>query len=155
MKKIFIFILVVGVFFSNESLAQTTQETDVIKSILKMAKRDFFAVNMDLTEDQAALFWPIYDEYDSKKSKMISGQVSNLKKLIVQQDFSEKEINEIISTVKKLEVQSSKLRHTYYNKIRKKVGLLVGVEFFQLDEFVSTELKAYIMENLSLEFSDE
>ena len=73
-------------FFSAGSAAQETKGGDIIlpeigsgsvdayiealKSDIRNSTRKIMEVNMQLTEKEAALFWPIYDHYDYDVSKL-------------------------------------------------------------------------------------
>ncbi|WP_338395594.1 hypothetical protein [Fulvitalea axinellae] len=154
MKKVvllfvaFLGFTVFGVGQSIPETGSTEQEREVVRAIFNMAKKEFFIANMDLDKSQADIFWPIYDEYSAKKTKYTNGQVERLRKLVSQEDFASKEVEGIIKAINETEVKNSKLRYQYYQKIHKKVDLITAVQFFQLDELVQSEVKAFMMQNM-------
>lgn len=106
MKKIII-LLISALFLSLPAVAaQQPTETDmqIMLEKLKADKKLLVAANMELSEAEAAKFWPVYDEYQAELGK-INGRIADLieayaaeyNKNSMTEDKAKKMVTELIS----------------------------------------------------------
>ncbi|MBC7125062.1 hypothetical protein [Tenuifilum osseticum] len=63
-------ILIVFIFIALG--AKAFSQTDDTEKALKAEKVAFLTKKLDLTQDEAKKFWPLYDEYWKKKNKILN-----------------------------------------------------------------------------------
>ncbi|MGW8123462.1 hypothetical protein ACV07N_12450 [Roseivirga echinicomitans] len=79
MKKIIFSLLVLATCFS--AVAQNDRSTQDERDKIQKAKIAFLTNRLDLSVEQAKLFWPLFNEYDSKKM-LLSKEYSQKKRVI-------------------------------------------------------------------------
>ena len=88
MKKIFFmtFILAAAFLLTGQiSLAQNNAEAEYDKYIallrkdLRSDKKQFIAMNMELTDAEATKFWPIFDKYTADQGKLFDTRIALIK----------------------------------------------------------------------------
>lgn len=62
---------------AQESTDNPSANMDILRQKIQADKKLVFAANMELTEAEAKVFWPLYDEYQSKLTK-INQKIGNL-----------------------------------------------------------------------------
>jgi hypothetical protein len=71
---------------------------------IKTQKIAFITEKLDLSVDEAAKFWPVYNEFEAKKSKIRSKDLRSIKMQMRQNpDMSEKEADELLDKLMKAE----------------------------------------------------
>ncbi|PWJ43344.1 hypothetical protein [Sediminitomix flava] len=132
-------------FAQNEPMPESVKEDlKMLKEILKMEKRDFFEQNMNIQDvEKADQFWALYSQYDKDRATIIGSEGKILKTLVNRGDkaLTEKDNDELVYGILSAETKQAKLRKKYYKKI-KKIDPKLAVRFFELDEFVSAQLKS-------------
>jgi len=70
--------VLVLIFFSVSISQIKSFESDYVEMLKKDIQensRQIVADNLTLTEEQAKIFWPLYDEYDAAYDKMVDERV--------------------------------------------------------------------------------
>lgn len=150
MKIIFLAFLMclplVGVVAQNES-----QEGDLMKSILKSEMKVFFAENMTLKTSENVQFWEIYDDFESELKPIFNKRLSLLGKIIDNSgELGAEEMDSMIKEALKLREQRIKLREKYYKIYKKKMGIGVAAQFFQLDQYVNNLAASELNKNMPI-----
>ena len=119
-------ILIIILFLSLNAFAQGRGEK------LKALKVAFITERLDLTQEEAQKFWPIYNAYEENERKLRLDTFEERKDLNVE-TLSEAEANELIDNFTKAENERHKLKQQFIQDIRKvlpakKVILLKKVE---------------------------
>lgn len=119
-------ILIIILFLSLNVFAQGRGEK------LKALKVAFITERLDLTQEEAQKFWPIYNAYEENERKLRLDTFEERKDLNVE-TLSEAEANELIDNFTKAENERHKLKQQFIQDIRKvlpakKVILLKKVE---------------------------
>jgi len=148
MKKI-LFSLVV-IFTTSMIIGQTMDDyIEVQREVLKTEKKAVIAEVMQFTDNESAVFWPLYNEYNEK----MYIHNTNLYKLIKDyaEHYGEKMTNEkaveIWTKSMKVEAELAKLERNYFKKFQ---GILSGkkaARYMQLEN----KIKALIDAELALE----
>ena len=128
------FILFLFVSFSSILFAQDISYLEYLRTDLPEQKREIIAETMELTIEQAEIFWPIYEEYEIELGKL-SGE-----RLKVIKDYSENYYNltdEIAARLanKKYELEKKRtdLLWKYYNKIKTELNPIDAAMFYQVE----------------------
>ncbi len=78
MKKVILPLILI--FFGTQLLAQTTDDyIEVVRSVLKTEKKAVIVETMAFTEDEATVFWPLYNEFNEKAYVIQSKRIAIIK----------------------------------------------------------------------------
>ena len=105
-------ILIIILFLSLNALSQGRGEK------LKALKVAFITERLDLTQEEAQEFWPIYNTYEDNERKLRMDTFEERKDLDVE-TLSETEANELIDNFTKAENERHQLKQTFIEDIRK------------------------------------
>jgi len=113
MKKI-LFIIIITAFASGPLFGQDNQGGRI-----EAEKIAFFTRRMDLTPDEAKVFWPIYNDYTSRRNK-IRLDKNNLLKYINEnhENLDDKELEESGDRIIAYTVEEAMLTQTYHEKFK-------------------------------------
>src|SRR4051812_36916895 len=147
MKKIF--VIAVSMFMMNGLFAQMHTEIELVRSTYKLEKKAVVADYLQLSNEDAAKFWPIYNKYEDeriaigdRRIKLITdyvnekhvGSVVNADAMVKESaDIQEKEVN---------------LRQKYYALVKTGVSAAVGINFYQIEDQISAAVKAELYKEL-------
>ncbi|QQS51969.1 MAG: hypothetical protein IPM71_04370 [Bacteroidota bacterium] len=86
---------------------------------VQAARVKFFNEKLELTPDESKKFWPIYNDYQSRKNKLTTER-KNLMSFFSsnQSNMSEKEIAETLDRYVAIEKEETQLLETYNQKFR-------------------------------------
>ena len=146
MKQLFIFYLTPIAFFILFSLSLFGQTKDVQKEeMVKAQKIAFFTEKLNLTTEDAQLFWPVYNEYWQKKNKIIDDRRNamkfcseNLEKL------SDKEIERYGDLYINFHKQESDLLIEFNEKFKKVLTPEKVIKLY----FADYEFKTYLLQQI-------
>jgi hypothetical protein len=100
-------------------LAQTKDQMQVTREALKANKKLIVSENMNLTEKEADIFWPVYEEYqkalrklNERTAKLIKDYASNYNAL------SDEKAISLLDEYMAIEEDRLKLRSSYIPKFR-------------------------------------
>lgn len=145
-----IFVLLVGVMSSFSAYSQMSdEEMDLMKSILKSEVKVFFAQNLELKTSEAELFWNIYDSYEEELKPAGNARIALMREIIKSEGkMPAEEIDKKIMEAIKLQKKRRSLRVKYYKIYKKKMGVEIASQFYQLDQYISTLVTASLNEGM-------
>ena len=148
MKKTIITLLLA--LFSIPLLqGQLSSEGELIRSRFKEEKSDLIAGFMDFTMQEGEEFWPLYEEYEEKRTAYADKRISLLFDYVTNYDsFTQEQADEWSDEILKLQSYELTLKKTYYRKISKKLTPLIALRFFQFEESIKAAIKFEIMSSL-------
>lgn len=98
-----------------------------------MQKREGFIIKkVGLSPTEAAAFFPLYRQFEKEKMK-IERKIGGLVHKAFDSGVDEKEAQEIISEIDKLQLQKVKLENAYHQKYRKAISAQKVLKVFQAD----------------------
>ncbi len=147
MKKLLFIALVV--FMSAPSWAQSEKDyIEMERSVLQTEKKAMVADAMMFTDDEATVFWPLYNEYtqkvyvvNSEKVQVILDYAENYETL------SDEKADVLMQRALKAEQDLLKLKLSYYKKFKKIIAPSKAVRYFQ----VENKINALVSAELALE----
>lgn len=143
-------LLFITVLCGQSMNAQTySEETDLIQSIFGMEKKavvaDFIGV------ENGDPFWALYDEYEIKRKALGKERFTALSNYVENYDsYDNATYDKTIATMISLQKRTDKLIGQYYKKIKKTSGSKVAAQFFQLEEYILTQIRAGIFEGIPM-----
>jgi len=147
MKKIL--AIVALMFAMNGLFAQQHTEIELIRSQFKLEKKAVVADYLKLTNEEAEKFWPIYNKYETERTatgdlriKLITDYVNN--KHVGNVAAADEMVKESVDIQRK-EVS---LREKYYKLVKDGVNPTVAINFYQIEDQISTAVKSALWEEL-------
>ncbi len=123
----------------------------LLRSDLKASKRTLIKESMQLTESQAAAFWPLYNQYDAEQTKLGD------QKLALIQDYAKNFMNmtdakadQLAHGALELDDQRQAVRKKYYDLFKKVLPTVLVVRFFQLENQIQLIVDLQIAANLPI-----
>jgi hypothetical protein len=144
-------LLTIGTLFFISSYAQSNKEDiDMIQSIYGKEKKaiiaDFIMPADDAKKDA---FWKLYDEYELKRKANGQKRIALLEKYAnVYTSMDDKTTDEIMKELLSLQKSVDGLIIEYYNKIKKSVGSKQAAQFYQIEGYLLSATRIYIMGNI-------
>lgn len=143
-KIIFSCFVLFFVFTAAESIAHAQVETatgvDVEKDLallrrnLRAEKKKVIAMNVPLTADEAAKFWPIYDEYTAEMAKVNDEFFGIIKEYAAnQKTLTDAQANDMIKRWSELQVERARTQQKYIPIVQKVLPGKKAALFFQID----------------------
>jgi hypothetical protein len=158
MKKI-LFTIISGALISFSSIAQTDSESiDLVQAAIGIEKKEAFNSFIILNETNRNAFWKLYDEYEVKRKVLGKERIALLEKYV--NDYNNMNEENTSLALKKMINMSSEFNElvaTYTKKIERSAGAKPAAQFFQLESYITSVVRASILENIPLigEFENE
>lgn len=152
MKKItilFVMILCSIGFAQIESFE--SDYVEMLKKDIQDASRSIVAENLTLTEEQAEIFWPLYDEYDAAYDKMVNERVQVIEEFMMNYYGMDEETGkQLISKTIELKKKAINLQKEYIDKMLEVLPVSVVGRYFQIDNRIAAIIDITRMANLPL-----
>jgi hypothetical protein len=135
------YITILLIFISVQVSAQTTTQPNRVYQ----AKVQFFNEKLDLTPKESEKFWPIYNDYQSRKNKL-SGEKRNLIQYFNanKQNMSGDEIEASLLRYIEIEKETTQLLDEYNNKFKQ---ILPDEKVLQI-YITEVEFRNYLLQKL-------
>ncbi len=143
-------VLCLTIAFSHNMSSQTNkEETDLIQSMFGMEKKAIVADFIDVESGDP--FWELYDEYETKRKALGKERFTALTNYVENYDNHDyATYDNTIATMISLQKRTDKLMEQYYKKIKKTSGSKVAAQFYQLEGYILTEIRAAIFEGIPM-----
>jgi len=150
---------VTGLFAQEQKVQDPAQSQELneqayirlLRADLKTKKQQIVTDTMQLTDQQGAIFWPIYRQYDAEQTKLGD------QKLTMVQDYAQNFLNmsnekadQLAQRVMALDDQRSALRRKYYDLMKKSLPSVLVVRFFQVEAQLQLLVDLQIASNLPI-----
>jgi hypothetical protein len=157
MKFLTAFVLAVIVLAAMPVIAQEGGSAETNMEILlekvKADKKLLVAANMELTDEEAKKFWPLYEEYqkevqkqNERLGKAIMDYADAYNKGPVPNDLAKKLMNEVIS----IEEAEAKTKKNYAEKIGKVIPAAKTARYMQIETKIRAALKYELAKQIPL-----
>lgn len=142
MKKLLFALLLV--FVSAPLFSQTIDDIiEVERSVLKAEKKAAVAENMNLTEEEAAAFWPVYEEFSSALYKLQTERVKIIKEYAENyQKMDDIRADNLMGRSLKHKQEVVKLELRYFKKFKKVLSPSKVTRFFQIHNKINALVSA-------------
>ena len=121
------------------------QRQEKMESRIESQKIAYFSQKLDLSSEEAQLFWPIYNEYQSKMKEM---RQQNKKDWTIQ-DISEDEANEVLNSLLSREQNELDIKKQYLNKLKTAVPAKKVTQLYILEKQFREEILAKIRSKIA------
>jgi hypothetical protein len=150
---------VTGLYAQEKQVQDHTQSQELndqayiklLRSDLKANSEQIVKETMQLNDQQAAVFWPIYQNYTAELSKLGD------EKLAIVQDYAKnfltmdnQKADQLAQRVMALDEQKLTLRKKYYDLMKKALPAVLAVRFFQIENQIQLLVELQIASNLPI-----
>ena len=148
MKRVTLFIL--GFLFSSALFAQSNKEdVDMIQAIFGKEKKTMVASFVQVEASKADAFWAVYDEYETKRKELGKRRIALLENYAKNYTaLDDVTTDAIIKENQSLQAATDKLIVQYYGKVKKVTGSKPAAQFYQLEGYLLSVIRATILENI-------
>jgi hypothetical protein len=154
-------IVIAGVLLSVSLLpaqeAAKATEADIqnyIDLLRKDVKKDKVAIltaNMELTPEEAAKFWPVYNEYDKELTKLADERVALIRDYAKNYgSMPDAKVSEIARKSLDLEARRTDLKKRYVERVSQAVSPKVAGRFLQIENQLLMLLDLQVSSSLPL-----
>ena len=149
--KFFSIILIVLFCVSSFAQDKKSEWSDLLKSNVQKESRNLIEQNLELTKDQAKIFWPIYDEYDAALLEVTNERLTNISNYMVNyKDLDSAKAEKLLRTALELDQKKLNIQNEYYNKLIAILPPTIVGKFFQLDQYIELLIQLQRSENIPL-----
>jgi hypothetical protein len=123
----------------------------LLRSDLRAKKEQIIKESMQLNDQQAAAFWPIYKQYDAEQTKLGDEKLAIVHDYA--QDFlsmSDQKADQLAQRVMTLDEQRLALKKKYYEILKKALPTVLVVRFFQVENQIQLLVDLQIASNLPI-----
>ena len=153
LRRIFVVLFILG----------AVQHADAQENLMSMLRSDVRAdaqaimtVAMDLSNDEAANFWPIYREYELERSRWGDRRLALIRSFADQYTMMSDDVAEdLIEEMFELLGDRLELYEDFYEKFADEVSPSVGARFVQVERQLNMIMDLQIAQELPLVFSME
>ncbi|MCU0332426.1 MAG: hypothetical protein MUE93_00170 [Ignavibacteriaceae bacterium] len=147
MKKLFI---LVAFFVSTFSYAQSNKEDiDFIQSIYGKEKKIIVADFIKVEGSQKDAFWTLYDEYETKRKDLGKKRIALLEKYSASYaTLDDATTSQLVKETISLGAATDKLMAAYHKKIEKAAGAKAAAQWYQLEVYFVSVIRASIFESI-------
>lgn len=125
------------------------EEAKLIQEAFGVEKKDMLMMYMALPDDEATVFWPIYDAYSGEKNKLGMERYQILKDYAANyENLSEDQADDLTTRLFKNNMAIEKLQMKYYNKMKKAVNPLQASKFIQVEKYIESTMRVRLQNNI-------
>ena len=136
MKRICI-LLVTAIFLAAPNAPAQLEDdraVELTRSAIQAERQSILAANLELDEEESAVFWPLYREYRDALESAVSTRIDLLNQYFASYEtLTDKEALALLDRHIAWEHDILKIRTTYAKKMRKVVPGKTVARFFQIE----------------------
>ena len=142
-------ILAVGALAVLPAMAQTRNDVEITRADIQADRKALVAANLELTDAQAAAFWPIYEEYRLEMSKIGDRSL----KLVTDyakgyETLADPQASTLLNEHLAIQKDAIKIKEKYKTRFEKVIPPKLVLRFYQvenrLDAIIQMELMSAI-----------
>jgi len=138
MKKLTIILFLISI---TSIFAQDIKKEDfndyyieLLRSDIKTQAKFLVSQTMKFSEEDASVFWPLYNEYELELDKLGDKRLANLRDFANNfEKMTDPKADEIINQAFKYQDERLKLKREMYNKLKEKFDAATAAKFIQLE----------------------
>jgi len=124
---------------------------ELLRSNVRQQKDEIMGAVMALNVDQAAKFWPIYEEYDAELTKLNNVRVANIQDYSGNYDqMTDAKADESVQNAFHYRKQRSELLEKYYGRVKASLGSIEAARFLQIEDQLLAIIDLQITSNLPI-----
>ncbi len=114
--------------------AQSKTEQELTRAAIEANRKVLVSANMDLTDKEEAVFWPLYDAYQ-KEADVLNKRTGDLIMDYAENysSLTDEKAKELLDELLDIEEDRVKLKKTYVKKFQKELPAKTVARYFQLE----------------------
>ncbi len=143
MKKL---IFTISLIFGCAMVFAQATETELVRSAFKLEKKALVAEFLQLTNDDAAKFWPIYEKYEQERTVFGTRRINLITNYINKYDkMDDASADALVKESAAIQKKEVALREKYYNSVKKSISVSVAARFYQIEDVINvgTRMELY------------
>ena len=149
----FIVLVAVLAVFIVSSMAQEkpADNMQIVREKIKTDKKLFIAENMNLTESEAKVFWPVYENYQKELGKLVDKTVKLIDNYAANfQTMTEEAAKELINGYLVIEGERVTLMKSFLPKFRKVLPEKKVARYYQLENKIDAVVNYGVAKQIPL-----
>ena len=144
-------VVLVCAMVTAPAVAQVSDELAMTLEVIRSDHQKIVANALQLTEEEGAVFWPIYYEYMAEASKIDSRYAQIVLNFIKNVDsMSDEELTAAFREILELERKQLDLEEKYVKILSEKLGTRKAVHFFQIENRLRTLVDYKLMKDIPI-----
>ena len=136
MKKLIItlfFISITSIFAQDINKQDfNSYYIELLRSDIKTQAKFIVSQTMKFSEEDASVFWPIYEEYEIELDKLGDKRLANIKDFVKNYDkMTDQKADELIGKAFNYQEERLKLKRNLYDKIKKELNPSTAAKFIE------------------------
>ena len=138
------------IFLPFLGISQTIDdEITLIQSAFGMEKRAMVEQYMDLSEQDAQAFWPVFQKYEDERRAITRERLKLINDYLEKfESISETELDAMVKRRLKVDASMTKLHNKYYSQFKKANSTTIAAKFLQLDDYIQSTLFLALLDGL-------
>jgi hypothetical protein len=125
------------------------EEIDLMQAAFGMDKKAAVAEFVKPSESQKDAFWKLYDEYETQRKALGKQRIELLKQYADQyMTLTSEQADAWTKKVMDLQKKTDNLIATYYGKVKAISDGIVATQFYQIENYILTGIRAQLLENI-------
>lgn len=148
-----VILLAVAALLALPAAAQSASDMQILAQKIKADKKLVVAANMQLTEDEAKGFWPVYEAYQKDLqgiNKRLVGAIKNYADVYNKGQVSDEAAKKLISEAIAIEEAEVKLKRSYVPRLEKVVPGMKVARYLQIENKIRAIGKYELATNIPL-----
>ncbi len=149
MKKVFLVIAGLAFLLGTKAQSTTSNDLEIIQSVFGKSKKQLVETYMGLNSEAAAKFWPVYDDYETKRRELVRDRLQTLTQYVDNYlSLTDDVAASIAKQTFKNEKNIIKLHKKYYCKMKKAIGALNATKFMQMELYIQKSVELDVMDDI-------
>ena len=135
---------------ATDNQQKNVQEyVELLRSNVRQQKAEIMGAMLALNIEQAAKFWPIYNEYDAELTKLNDQRLANIQEYASNYDtMTDAKADELVQNAMNYRKQRAELMTKYYGRMKDALGGIQAARFLQVEEQLLQIIDLQIESNL-------
>ena len=135
--------------FGAMAQAQPKDEWTLFKEAFHKEKKDLVNEYMKLSPDQAAKFWPLYEEYNQAKGAIGKDRLGIIDDYAQHlSTLTDEQANDLAKRLFKNDKALNSLDQKYFKKLSKAIGGVKAAQYLQMEQYFTTTVRSAIQEEI-------
>ena len=146
MKKI---TFLLTLFLTGIFSLQAQNEGNLIRELFNQEKKAVVDNFLNLSDADAAKFWPIYQAYEAERRAISDSRIQLLKDYANQYStLTDDQADKLMTAALKNVQNTDKLKAKYYKKAKKALSARQATSWIQLEDYIQTAVRMDLLDNI-------
>ena len=145
-------MLMAALALATPVVAQTaTDEKELTKSVISTQRQAIVAENLNLTEAQGKIFWPLYKEYGAEMDLITDRKMKLLEDYAHKYEgLTDEEAASVMTNYFAIQKDELKARQKWFGKFSKELPMKTVTRFFQIEYKLDAIVRAEMTQMIPL-----